>query len=199
MLVNKILADDPRNKVIVWCVFVANLFAVYDLLEEHGIAAKILYGGTPTETDEMEVDIETRERIVEQFHQPDSSFRVIIANPFAVGESISLHKACRNAIYLERNFNAAAFLQSKDRIHRYGLPPDAKVNYYYLLSQDSVDTVIHNRLLEKEANMMRVMESKDIPLISLNMDSGEAQEDAEDVRAIIRDYVKRVATKSTAR
>ena len=198
-LVDSILRADAENKVIVWCVFVANLFALHDLFEQHGITSKILYGGTPTETDEMEADIETREKIVEQFHRTDSPFRVIIANPFAVGESISLHKACRNAIYLERNFNAAAFLQSKDRIHRYGLPPNAKVNYYYLLSQDTVDSVIHDRLLEKEANMMRVMESKDIPLISLNMDSGEAQEDAEDVRAIIRDYVKRAATNSTAR
>ncbi|MGA2908682.1 MAG: DEAD/DEAH box helicase [Terracidiphilus sp.] len=197
-LVDSILRNDSGSKVIVWCVFVANLFALHDLFEAHGIASKILYGGTPTETDEMEDDIETREKIVEQFHRPDSSFRVIIANPFAVGESISLHKACRNAIYLERNFNAAAFLQSKDRIHRYGLPEDAIVTYYYLQSQGTVDNVIHDRLLEKEASMMRVMESRDIPLISLNMDSDEVQEDAEDVRAIIRDYVKRTVTNSTS-
>jgi hypothetical protein len=58
---------------------------------------------------------------------------VIIANPFAVAESILLHKACHNAIYLECSFNAAHFMQSNDRIHRYGLGEDVLTNYYYLL------------------------------------------------------------------
>src|SRR5215472_7504206 len=130
-LVNKILNEDETNRIVIWCVFVANLFAIHELLARSGISARILYGGTPTETDDAESDIETREKIVEEFQSPKSSFRVVVANPFAVGESISLHRTCRHAIYVERNFNAAAFLQSKDRIHRYGLPADAKVNYYY--------------------------------------------------------------------
>jgi len=198
-LVKDILESHPSNKVVVWCIFVGNLFAFQSYLERNGIASKVLYGGTPTESDEMQTEIETREKIVEEFQQPTSTLRVVIANPFAVGESISLHNSCRNAIYLERNFNAAAFLQSKDRIHRYGLPKDAEVNYYYLLSHNSVDSVIHTRLLEKEAAMLRVMESREIPLISLNMESSDAAEDAEDVRAIIRDYVKRTSTDSSTR
>jgi SNF2 domain-containing protein len=198
-LVKRILGGDPSNRVVVWCVFVANLFELRDLLLENGIAARILYGGTPTETDDAEVDIESRERIVREFQSMDSAFRVIIANPFAVGESISLHKSCRHAVYLERNFNAAAFLQSKDRIHRYGLPPDAKVNYYYLMTRDTVDTTIHDRLLQKEAAMMKLLESREIPLISLNMDAADAEEDTDDVRAIIRDYVKRRTASAIAR
>jgi SNF2 family DNA or RNA helicase len=190
-LVLKILAADQTNRVIIWCVFVANLFALRDLLAAQGIEAKILYGGTPTENDDSERDIETREKIVQEFQSLASSLRVIVANPFAVGESISLHKTCRHAIYVERNFNAAAFLQSKDRIHRYGLPPDAEVNYYYLMSQNTVDATIHNRLLQKEAAMMRILESKEIPLISLNMESPDEQDDTDDLRAIIRDYVQR--------
>jgi hypothetical protein len=31
-----------------------------------------------------------------------------------------LHKVCQNAIYVDRTFNAAHFLQSEDRIHRLG-------------------------------------------------------------------------------
>lgn len=189
-LVKSILQNES-NRIVVWCVFVANLFALRDLLVASGIEVRILYGGTPTETDDTEADIETREKIVQEFQNPNSAFRVVLANPAAVGESISLHKICRHAIYLERNFNAAAFLQSKDRIHRYGLPDDAKVNYYYLMAQDTVDSTIHDRLLQKEAAMMKILESREIPLISLNMDSGDAQDDIDDVRAIIRDYVKR--------
>lgn len=190
-LLQQILGQNPKNKVVVWCVFVANLFALRDLLSKNGIDSRILYGGTPTESEDTEIDIETREGIVREFQMEDTAFRVVLANPFAVGESISLHRACRHAIYLERNFNAAAFLQSKDRIHRYGLSPDAEVNYYYLVSSNSVDTTIHNRLLQKEAAMLKILESKDIPLISLNMDQGDVQDDVDDVRAILRDYAKR--------
>jgi SNF2 family DNA or RNA helicase len=198
-LVKDILGKNGDNRIVVWCVFVANLFTLQDLLHENGVEVRILYGGTPTETDDAEADIETREKIVQEFQSPQSSFRVVLANPFAVGESISLHKTCRHAVYLERNFNAAAFLQSKDRIHRYGLPPDAKVNYYYLMAQDTVDTTIHDRLLQKEAAMMKVLESREIPLISLNMEPGDAQDDTDDVRAIIRDYVKRSTTSAITR
>jgi SNF2 family DNA or RNA helicase len=198
-LVKRILGDDGSNRVVVWCIFIANLFALRDLLLENGIASRILYGGTPTETDDAEVDIETREKIVREFQSTDSAFRVIVANPFAVGESISLHKTCRHAVYLERNFNAAAFLQSKDRIHRYGLPPDARVNYYYLMAQETVDITIHDRLLQKEAAMMKLLESREIPLISLNMEAADAQEDTDDVRAIIRDYIKRRTASAIAR
>jgi SNF2 family DNA or RNA helicase len=198
-LVKKILTEDESNRIVVWCVFVANLFALRDLLQENGVEVRILYGGTPTETDDAEADIETRETIVQEFQSPESGFRVVLANPFAVGESISLHKTCRYAIYLERNFNAAAFLQSKDRIHRYGLPSDAKVNYYYLMSQDTVDTTIHDRLSQKEAAMMKILESREIPLISLNMEPSDAQDDTDDVRAIIRDYIKRRTTRAVTR
>jgi hypothetical protein len=114
-----------------------------------------------------------------------------VANPFAVGESISLHKTCRNAVYVERNFNAAAFLQSKDRIHRYGLPADAKVSYYYLIARDTVDSTVHQRLLQKEANMMRILESREIPLLNLNMDAEDERGDIDDIAALIKDYGSR--------
>jgi SNF2 family DNA or RNA helicase len=185
------LDQHPSNKIIVWCVFVGNLFSFNDLLQRNDIASRILYGGTPTDTDDSDPNLETREKIIREFQSPDSGYRVVVANPFAVGESISLHKACRYAIYIERNFNAAAFLQSKDRIHRYGLPDNAEVHYNYLISRETVDSAIHERLLEKEAAMMRVLESRTIPLINLNMESTEGEEDVDDVRAIIRDYAKR--------
>ena len=113
-----------------------------------------MYGATPVATgDEDEDEVETREKIIAEFNKLDSAFKVIIANPFAVSESISLHKACHNAIYMERSFNAAHFIQSKDRIHRYGLEPETETNYYYLLSEESIDEVIHDRLIEKETRL----------------------------------------------
>ena len=66
----------------------------------------------------------------------NSDFHVVIANPFSVSESISLHNGCHNAIYMERDYNAANFLQSKDRIHRVGLSEDVVTNYFYLISDE---------------------------------------------------------------
>lgn len=49
---------------------------------------------------------------------------VMVANPAAASEGVSLHRVCHHAIYLDRTFNAAHYLQSEDRIHRFGLPKD---------------------------------------------------------------------------
>ncbi|MEK6211790.1 MAG: DEAD/DEAH box helicase [Pseudomonadota bacterium] len=192
-LTERLLAGSKESKVVLWCVFVDSLFRLHSMFADRGISARVLYGGTPTEMDEDNLDIETRESIIKEFESPGSSFRVVVGNPFAVGESISLHKACRNAIYVERNFNAAAFLQSKDRIHRYGLPKDASVNYFYLVARDTVDGTIHRRLLQKEAAMMKILESRDIPLLNLNMDAESEEEDVDDIAALIRDYGNRRA------
>ena len=113
----------------------------------------------------------------------------MIANPFAVSESISLHKACHNAIYLERSFNAAHFMQSKDRIHRYGLPVGTETNYYYLVSNDSIDETINERLSIKEQRMLNIIESMPIPLFK-----NVTEEGSEDIKAVLRDYARRIKT-----
>lgn len=183
------------EKVIVWACYIKNIELLRDYLEAQGIGCKTLYGATPVagelKEEESEDEIFTREAIVREFHNPESSFKVIIANPFAVSESISLHKACHNAIYMERSFNAAHFIQSKDRIHRYGLTQDVKTNYYYLLSEDSIDSTIHQRLEEKEKRLLDIIENMPIPLFSnVSDDDGN-----EDVKAVLRDYARRVKTK----
>lgn len=181
------------EKVIVWVIFIKNIESLSDYLLRNGIQSRILYGATPVATEDMSEEqyALTRESIVMEFHKPDSSFNVIIANPFAVAESISLHKACHNAIYLERSFNCAHYMQSKDRIHRYGLPNDTNTNYYYILSEDSIDETIDSRLRLKERRMLEIIESMPIPLFKNLSDDGD-----EDIKAILTDYVKRKARKA---
>lgn len=189
-LIAKLLANN--EKVIVWGTFIQNTKELQKYLEEHGIESRLLIGEVPIERDDLPMeDILTREKIIKEFHDPHSPFKVIIANPFAVSESISLHKACHNAIYLERTFNATHFIQSKDRIHRVGLDPDTTTHYYYLLSRNSIDETIHQRLEEKEQRMLEIIENEEIPLFSENMDY-EVDLDS-DIKAIIRDYVRRTA------
>lgn len=186
-LVDKIISEN--GKVVIWATFIHTIHGLKQYLESQGIPCQELYGATPVEREGMDEDelSLTRERIVKDFQDPCCEYKVIIANPFAVAESISLHKACHNAIYIERSFNAAHFVQSKDRIHRYGLKPGTITNYYYVLSKDTIDETIDARLTEKEQRMIEIMESMPIPLFNNALtDFGD-----EDIKALIRDYVKR--------
>lgn len=177
-----------NGKVVVWAIYVKNILDFEAYLQSCGISCRTLYGATPVSAgDEDDDTTETREKIIAEFHREDSSFNVIIANPFAVSESISLHKVCHNAIYMERSFNAAHFIQSKDRIHRYGLKEGTETNYYYLLSEDSVDDVIHNRLIAKETRLREIIESMPIPLF----ENAELETGDDDIKALITEYVNR--------
>ena len=77
-------------------------------------------------------------------------------------------------------------MQSKDRIHRYGLKPGTETYYYYILSRNSIDEVINNRLILKEERMTQLIESMPIPLFDTLGDGGEA-----DIKALIEAYAKR--------
>lgn len=166
------------GKVIIWTIFIQNAKELQKLLADADIKSELLIG---------EIETPDREAIIKKFNDPDNSeFQVVIANPFAVSESISLHKGCHNAIYLERDYNCANFLQSKDRIHRVGLDPDQITNYYYFLSKDSIDEVVHDRLQVKVARMEKVIDSE-IPLFSRLEDADETDV----IKALIEEYAKR--------
>ncbi len=112
---------------------------------------------------------------------------ILIANPQALGESVSLHYSCHTAIYFDRDFNCGKFIQSKDRIHRYGLK-DVTTNYYYLTYDVTVDWDINDRLTLKERRMNSLLERDEIPLFkTIENESSEF----EDIRQVLRSYAKR--------
>ena len=92
-------------------------------------------------------------------------------------ESVSLHKnlkgqtVCADAIYLERNYNGAQFMQSMDRIHRIGMDPDTQVNYHFILGEHSIDQKIDKRLFEKWNDMMDAL--NDPFLKNIDIDKGK--------------------------
>lgn len=176
-LIKFIQNNHVNKKIIIWSVFVRNINSLKAYLEKNEIECEILMG---------EVENNTRAEIIQRFHE-DEQLKVIIANPAAVSESISLHKACHNAIYFDKNFNAAQFIQSKDRIHRVGLSKNDKINYYYLLSENSIDELIHRRLLEKEKMMLDIIEGNLVPLFDEDFSSDLSKNDIR----IIEEYFKR--------
>jgi len=183
-LIEKIIQEG--GKVVVWVTFIKNIQDLSTYLTVNNISNRIIYGATPIESNEDEEFSETRESIIRSFHKPESDFKVLIANPFAVSESISLHKACHNAIYMERTFNAAHFLQSKDRIHRFGLQPDDVVNYFYILSDNNLDFSIDESLRQKEKRMMDIIEHEEIPLFRRLEDNY-----SDDINLLIKNYVNK--------
>lgn len=74
---------------------------------------------------------------------------VLISNPATLGEGISLHQVCHDAVYVDRDFMAGRFLQSLDRIHRLGLPPDTKTHVTVLAARGTIDEVVAMRLEKK--------------------------------------------------
>lgn len=140
------------KKSIVWSSFVDNVELVAKRLVDLG--AEYIHGGVDAGDEDAEG---TREQKIKRFHEDENCF-VLVANPAACGEGISLHTVCHNAIYLDRNYNAAQFLQSQDRIHRIGLPKDVITHVEILVAPNTVDDSVQRRLDAKIANMARVLE-----------------------------------------
>ena len=74
---------------------------------------------------------------------------VLLSYPATLGEGISLHHVCQDAIYVVRDFAAGRFLQSLDRIHRLGLEADAETRITVLASASTIDEVVAARLASK--------------------------------------------------
>lgn len=179
--IKKIIEHDilPINgKVIIWTIFIQNAKELMNYLQRNNINSKLLIG---------EIEQSERENTIEKFNNPENTeFQVIIANPFSVAESISLHKGCHNAIYLERDYNCSNFLQSKDRIHRVGLDKNQITNYYYIISNHSIDEVIDDRLNVKIERMEKII-NDDIPLFNRINDDDET----DIIKGLIDNYAKR--------
>lgn len=178
-----------EGKVVVWSYFLGNLALLLEELSSCAEVVNVISGATPIADSDVEEasGLQSREWIIRQFNTTPQT-AILIANPQAVGESISLHKAADTAIYFDRDFNAAKFIQSKDRIHRYDPDGGTPKMYYYILSEDTVEQVIDERLLIKEERMTRLIDTDDIPLFDLVF---SADESVEDIQAVIWAYEQR--------
>ena len=181
-----------EGKVVVWSYFLGNLALLLEELSSCAEVVKLISGATPIADSDVEEasGLQSRERIISQFNTTPQT-AILIANPQAVGESISLHKAADTAIYFDRDFNAAKFIQSKDRIHRYDPDGGSPKRYYYIVSEDTVEQVIDARLVIKEERMAKLIDTDDIPLFDLVFSDDES---AEDIQSVIRAYEQRKAS-----
>lgn len=170
----KLAAED--KKVLLWSSFVRNVEYMADRLSDLG--AVYIHGRVEAGDEE---DDETREGKIRLFHD-DPNCKVMIANPAAASEGISLHRVCHHAIYLDRTFNAAHFLQSQDRIHRFGLLRDQETIIEIVECRGTVDETAHQRLRNKinamsdalEDASLRVDASAQVPSLG-SLEGGQPQ------------------------
>ena len=153
---------EQKEKVIIWSSFKLNMKIFEEELFEKDQKPILINGDISDDPD----DPDNRDKRIKAFKE-DTNPRVLIATAASLGESVSLHKhlgkkVCSNAIYLDRNFNGAQFMQSMDRIHRIGMDKKTIVNYHLIVAKKTIDEKIHERLWEKNVDMHAALNSHDL-------------------------------------
>ena len=136
----------------------------------------VVHGGTASRDEEL------------RRFRDDPDCLTLISNPATLGEGISLHQVCHDAIYVDRDFMAGRFLQSLDRIHRLGLAPDAETRVTVLAARGTVDEIVALRLEQKLEFMGAILDDPTVrQLGDLQEDeaTGALGLDALDIKALL--------------
>ncbi len=171
---------EHERKTLIWSNFVRNLKTLERMLAVANPA--LIHGSVPPYAEPGQP---SRETAIESFRRDDDCW-VLLANPAAMSEGISLHRECHDAIYLERTFNAGQYLQSLDRIHRLGLPPGTETRITFLITDETIDKTIDRRVRGKAKRLGEMLDDADLEAVALpnEEDYGPPVDDAEDLAAL---------------
>jgi SNF2 family DNA or RNA helicase len=136
ILLDKLVKEiiERGEKVIIWTGFVDNIIALRNRYRHYN--SLTIYG---------KMKIEERNKVVEWF-QKDPEYKVLVANPSAAKEGLTLTSA-NNAIYVDRTFNLVDYIQSQDRIHR--ISQEKTCNIFIIIAKNTVDEYINELLMKK--------------------------------------------------
>ena len=165
------LAKEGKKSVI-WTIFTQSILDLERILADLNPVS--LYGAIPSGEPS---DPTTREGRLAKFHL-DPNCKVMIANPAAAGEGISLHTVCHDAIYLDRSYVSTHYLQSIDRIHRLGLEPGIETNIHIYRTKapaglGSVDLSVSRRLAQKIHGLEHLLDDSDLRQLALDEDNAD--------------------------
>lgn len=186
------------GKVVCWSNFVPNLDHFTNLVRARlGIATYQIDGRVPAgdetvDDDQKDHDADTREQIIDRFLNL-SGAAVLVTNPASCSESISLHTTCHNAVYLDRTYDCALFLQSIDRIHRLGLPDNVQVKVHIVQAtrdgNPTVDHLVAAALARKEATMRALLEGANLEPVGQLDPLVDAEGSLEDLAELLRYFL----------
>ncbi len=148
------------QKVLIWSNFIGTLKLIKQHFNSINERTELIYGKTPVRKNDLTLvnEEKTREDIRDEFLDVESGLNILVANPAACAESISLHKSCFHAIYYDLSYNGAQYLQSLDRIHRVGGSEFNEAHYYFLQYENSIDQDIKKNLEAKAQKMYDIIE-----------------------------------------
>ncbi|MCZ7912295.1 DEAD/DEAH box helicase [Agrobacterium leguminum] len=160
------------QKSVIWTIFTDTIHSFSSALAD--LNPVFVHGGVQSGS---VLDAQTREGRIKKFHEDNSCF-VLIANPAAAGEGISLHTVCHTALYADRSYVSTHYLQSIDRIHRLGLPPEQDTNIIIYRSKapaqiGSIDLSVSRRLTEKIRNMQILLDDPDLHQLALDEEEAD--------------------------
>jgi len=156
------------DKVLIWSNFIGTIDLIKNACIDDDIKCEIITGNTPVEQEKVE-EAKTREQIRDEFMDLESGLDVLIANPAACAESISLHTSCHHAVYYDLSYNCAQYLQSLDRIHRVGGSETVFAHYHFLEYENTIDADIKDNL-DKKAERMYAIVDTDYPIHVAGLD-----------------------------
>ena len=179
---------EKDHKVIIWNSFIHNMSIFKNTLLD-GLNTLVINGCTPRELHESG----NRDELISKFKN-SSEPQILITSPASLGESVSLHKnmkkenVCNHAIYFDRNFNGAQYMQSMDRIHRIGMDKDVQVKYHVITAKNTIDEVIDERLNEKWEDMLDALNDDMLKHLDINPEPNtiNVTEFNKDYQAIIK-------------
>lgn len=162
-LATMIAANAGRGrKTLVWSNFIGNLQDLRRVLAPYEPAT--IHGAVPS--GRAPAGRTTREQELDRFRHDDECM-VLLANPAAMSEGVSLHHACQDAIYVDRTFNAGQYLQSLDRIHRLGLAETATTRMTFLACPTTIDETVDRRVRLKAERLGTLLNDADLVTMAL--------------------------------
>lgn len=180
----RMLAKEGK-KVLIWSTFRENVEIIANRLSDLG--AVYIHGAVDAGDED---DEESREGKIKIFHDDPNCF-VMVANPAAASEGISLHRVCHHAIYVDRTYNAAHYLQSEDRIHRLGLAQDETTTLEILECRGTIDESVRNRLSLKTSRMAQALEDESLQIDPIPFDPFDVEDTIEaEMGSLDKDDVK---------
>jgi len=127
--------ENSENKVVLWTTFIDNFDYLLKRYEKYN----------PVHINGRVKDEERYKN--KNLFQSDPNVKLIICNPQACKEGITLTSSCV-AIYLNRDFNLVNYKQSTDRIHRIGQTKTCLI--INLIFNNTIDEIISENLYIKD-------------------------------------------------
>ena len=182
------LAEDGY-KTVIWTIFTDTIRELVTTLAD--LNPVFIHGGVPAGE---ATDPDTREGRLARFHNDPKCF-VLVANPAAAGEGISLHTVCHNAIYADRSYVSTHYLQSIDRIHRLGLAPDQETHIHIYRTRapaqiGSIDLSVSRRLAQKIRGLEQTLGDPDLHTLAYDEENAD---DPIDYSVELQDLVDLIA------